>query len=87
VSAHRDKSKQPLSVRVVQDWEKRISEQMLLIADLEVRGQVTIGAEGELKDYQAFLNKLRNHRETMKELMTPDPHKQRRSKRRRFIET
>jgi hypothetical protein len=39
VSAHRDKSKQPLSVRVVQDWEKRISEQMLLIADLEGSGQ------------------------------------------------
>ena len=62
---------QPLSLRVIADWEKRVTQQKLLIADLKLKGHPTKGAEADLKKYQAFLAQLRNHRETMASLMGP----------------
>jgi len=67
----------PLSIRVVQEWEKRVCEQKALIADLKMRGQPVKEIEADLKLYQAFLDRLRTHREIVQELMAPDPFEQR----------
>ena len=61
----------PLSLRVIAEWEKRIVQQKLLIADLKLKGRPIKGAEAKLKQDQAFLAQLRNHRETMASLMGP----------------
>ena len=68
----------PLSIRVVQEWEKRVCEQKALIADLKMRGQPVKEIEADLKLYQAFLDRLRTHREIVQELMAPDLFEQRR---------
>jgi hypothetical protein len=68
----------PLSLRVVQEWEKRVCDQKALIADLKMKGQPIKGAEADLKLYQGFLDRLRTHREIVQELMAPDPFEKRR---------
>jgi hypothetical protein len=66
----------PLSVRAVAEWEKRVFAQRRLIADLKRSGEPITKAENKLKQYQAFLNQLRIHREIIEELMTPGAYPQ-----------
>jgi hypothetical protein len=69
----------PLSLRVVQEWEKRVCEQKALISHLKMKRQSVKGAEADLKLYQGFLDRLRTHREIVQELMAPDPLEQARA--------
>jgi hypothetical protein len=69
----------PLSLRVVQEWEKRVCDQKALIADLKMKGQPIKGAEADLKLYQGFLDRLRTHREIVQELMAPNSWEQARA--------
>ena len=64
----------PLSVRAVAEWEKRVSAQRQLIADLKRNGEPIIRAESKLKRYQLFLKQLCIHREIVEELTTPVPY-------------
>jgi hypothetical protein len=70
MSRRQQENKLPLS-QVIGEWEKRVSQQKLLIAELKVRGKSIQGAEADLRRYEASLYQLRNHCETMQELMTP----------------
>jgi hypothetical protein len=65
---------QPMSLRVIGEWEERVSQQRELIAELRLKGQPSKVAEVSLKRDQAFLEQLRNHWQTMQELLKPDPH-------------
>jgi hypothetical protein len=66
-----NKTRLPLSLRAIGEWEKRVLAQRQLIAALRMKGHAIQGAEADLKKYQAFLAQLRNHRETMASLMGP----------------
>jgi hypothetical protein len=74
-------SKLPLSVQAVAQWEKLVSEQRNLIADLKTKGESIVRAESNLNRYQAFLKQLCIHREIIQGLMTPAPHQQSKAKR------
>jgi hypothetical protein len=74
VSTRPEENKVPLSVRAVVEWEKRVSAQLQLIADLKRNGEPITRAESKLKRYQMFLKQLCIHREIIQELTTPDPY-------------
>jgi hypothetical protein len=67
------------SLRVVGEWEMHVSEQRRLVADLKLTNQPVQVEEADLKRYEAALNQLRNHRETMQKLMTLDPNEKARA--------
>jgi hypothetical protein len=60
-----------LSLQAIEKWEKRVSLQRQLIADLKRAGRHTTTAEADLKRDQAFLDQIRNHRNTMQDMMAP----------------
>jgi hypothetical protein len=82
---HRHDNSMPLSLRVIADWEERVFQQRQLIADLKLKGQPSKAAEAGLQRDQAFLDQLRNHWQTMQELLKPDPHASEKAMRRRQI--
>lgn len=82
---HRHEKSIPLSLRVISDWEERVSRHKELIADLKLKGQPSTSAEASLQQDQAFLEQLRNHWHTMQELLKPDPHASEKAMRRRQI--
>jgi hypothetical protein len=82
---HRHENSTPLSLRVIADWEERVFQQRELIADLKLKGEPCKAAEASLQRDQAFLDQLRNHWQTMQELLEPDPHASEKAMRRRQI--
>jgi hypothetical protein len=62
-----------LSLQALEKWEKRVSQHRQLIADLKRTGRHTTKAEADLKRDQAFLDQIRNHRNTMQDMMAPTP--------------
>ena len=82
---HRHENSIPLSLRVIADWEKRVSRQRELIAELKLKGEPSKAAEASLQRDQEFLDQLRNHWQTMQELLKPDPHASEKAMRRRQI--
>jgi hypothetical protein len=82
---HRHDNSMPLSLRVIAEWEERVFQQRELIADLKLKDQPSKAAEAGLRQDQAFLDQLRNHWQTMQELLEPDPHASEKAMRRRQI--
>jgi hypothetical protein len=73
VSKHPEENKLPLSVQAIAEWEKRVSAQRQLIAELKRNGEPTTRAENKLKRYQLFLKQLCIHREIIQELTASSP--------------
>jgi hypothetical protein len=82
---HHHENSMPLSLRVISDWEERVSRHRELIADLKLKGQPSKAAEASLQRDQAFLHQLRNHWHTMQDLLKPDPYASEKAMRRRQI--
>jgi hypothetical protein len=68
---HRNKNHRDLALGFVGKGAARVAEQKQLIARLKERGKPTKQAEEVLKEFEATLLALRNHRKLMQDLMEP----------------